>query len=169
MKLRLVFAGLVASLTALVGLTAVAVAGPNGSDNGTACVLNTKLTPEAEVRTAPGDPVDSIASGHAQVKGRNDGTIEFKSFIQNPGGEVFNRAHIHGPAGPTANAGIVVDFLEGGVPVATLTGSTITFMTEGRVRGTFNPMLLCSAPDQYYVNFHTTPLDPQGAIRGQLG
>jgi hypothetical protein len=165
MKLRLVLVGLVASLTAMVGLTAVAVAGTGGSDSATACVLNTKLLPQNEVRTTPNT---SVASGHAQVKVRNDGTIEFKSFVLNPGGEVFNRAHIHGPAGSNANAGIVVDFIEGGIPVASVTGETITFMTEGRVRGTFDPMLLCAAPTQYYVNFHSTA-EPSGAIRGQLG
>jgi hypothetical protein len=167
MKVRLVFVGLIASLTAFVGITTAAVAGPDGRDNAAMCVLNAQLLPENEVRTTPNT---SVASGHAQVKVRNDGTIEFKSFVLNPADEVFNRAHIHGPASTTMNAGIVVDFLEGGVPVTSVDGKTITFMADGRVR-TGNPniaTLLCAAPDQYYVNFHSTT-EPGGAIRGQLG
>lgn len=167
MKVRLVFVGLIASLTAFVGLTTVALAGPDGSGNGAMCVLNTQLLPQNEVRATPNT---SVASGHAQVKVRNDGTIEFKSFVLNPGDEVFNRAHIHGPAGTTGNAGIVVDFLEGGIPVTSVDGKTITFMADGRVRAG-NPniaTLLCASPGQYYVNFHSTT-EPSGAIRGQLG
>jgi CHRD domain len=167
MKVRLVFVGLIASLTAFVSLTTAALAGADGSDSAAMCVLNTRLLPENEVRTTPNT---SVASGHAQVKVRNDGTIEFKTFVLNPAGEVFNRAHIHGPADATANAGIRVDFLEAGVPVASLTGKTITFMGEGMVRAG-NPdigALMCARPDLYYVNFHSTA-EPGGAIRGQLG
>jgi CHRD domain len=167
MKVRLVFVGLVVSLTAFVGITTAAVAGPDGSDSAAMCVLNTRMLPENEVRATPNT---SVASGHAQVMVRNDGTIEFKTFVLNPADEVFVRAHIHGPASVTGNAGIVVDFLEAGVPVASLGGKTITFMGEGMVRAG-NPniaTLLCATPDLYYVNFHSTT-EPGGAIRGQLG
>lgn len=168
MKVRVVSMGLVTGLTAFVALTASALAGPDGSDSGTMCVLNTRLAPENEVRTTPNT---STASGHAQVKVRNDGTIELKSFVLNRGDETFTRAHIHGPASSAGNAGIVVDFLEAGVPVASLTGETITFMTDGRPRASAAPNiggLICARPDQYYVNFHSTT-EPGGAIRGQLG
>lgn len=166
MKVRLVFVGLIACLTAFVGLTTVALAGPDGSSNAAMCVLNTRLLPENEVRTTPNS---SIASGHAQVKVLNDGTIEFKTFVLNPGGEIFTRAHIH-EGNATTNGPIRVDFLEGGVPVASLSGKTITFTGDAMVRAG-NPniaALLCASPDQYYVNFHSTT-EPGGAIRGQLG
>ena len=159
MKLRLVFVGLVATLTTLVGFTAVAVAGPEGSDSGTACVFNTQLSPENEVRPAnTTDPVDSVASGHAQIKVRNDGTIEFKVFVLNPAGELFRVGHIHGPAAAGSNAGVLVD-------------TTMTLMGEGAPVATAPADIaarICANPELYYVNFHTA-VDPQGAIRGQLG
>jgi hypothetical protein len=170
MRRRVVFVGLIAGLTAFVGVTAAAVAGPGGSANATMCVLNTRLLAENEVTNTGAPASTSLASGHTQVKVRNDGTIEFKTFILNPGGEVFTRAHIHGPAPAGQNTGIRVDFLEGGVPVASLTGRTITFMGEGMVRPG-NPTiatLLCQSPELYYVNYHSVAF-PGGAIRGQLG
>lgn len=166
MKVRLLFVGLIASLTTFVGITAVAVAGPDGSENATMCVLNTRLLAENE----PNGASTSQASGHAQVKVLNDGTIEFKTFILNPNdeGERFNRAHIHlAPAG--SNGPIHVDFLEGGVPVDELTGRTITFTGIARPRAAFaGGAALCAAPEMYYVNVHSN-LFPGGAIRGQLG
>jgi CHRD domain len=165
MKARLLFVGLIASLTAFVGITAAAVAGPNGSENAAMCVLNTQLRAENE----PNGASTSLASGHAQVKVLNDGTLEFKTFILNPNeGERFNRAHIHlAPAG--SNGPIHVDFLEGGVPVAELTGRTITFTGVARPRAAFaGGAALCAAPEMYYVNVHSN-LFAGGAIRGQLG
>lgn len=172
MKLRLVFVGLVATLTTLVGFTAVAVAGPEGSDSGTACVFNTQLSPENEVRPAnTTDPVDSVASGHAQIKVRNDGTIEFKVFVLNPAGELFRVGHIHGPAAAGSNAGVLVDLLGGGAGGSTFTDTTMTLMGEGAPVATAPADIaarICANPELYYVNFHTA-VDPQGAIRGQLG
>ena len=164
MKVRLIFVGLIASLATFVGITAAAVAGSDGSANATMCVLNTQLRAENE----PNGASTSAATGHAQVKVLNDGTIEFKTFILNPNDERFNRAHIHlAPAG--VNGPIHVDFLEAGVPVDQLTGRTITFTGIGRPRGVFaGGTALCAAPEMYYVNIHSN-LFPGGAIRGQLG
>lgn len=166
MKLRLTLVGLVAGLTAFVGLTAVAVAGPDGSLEATACVLNTKLAPENEVRATN----TSVASGHAQIKVRNDGTIEFKVFVLNPAGESFQVGHIHGPATSTENAGIVVDLLGGPAGGSAFDAKTTTMMGDGvpRAAAVGIAQLLCASPELYYVNFHTTT-EPAGAIRGQLG
>jgi hypothetical protein len=167
MKVRLVFTSLVVASAMMVGLTAVAVAGPSGSDSAVACVLNTQLSPENEVRTTPNT---SVASGHAQIMVRNDGTIEFNAFVLNPAGENFLVGHIHGPASATQNAGIVVDLLGGPAGGSSFTDMTTTLMGEGVPRATAGDIatLLCAGPESYYVNFHTQT-EPSGAIRGQLG
>src|SRR5262245_12841035 len=79
----------VLALSALAYPLAV-VAGPKGGSGGTACVENTQLRAANEV-----PPTDSSAFGHTQIKIRNDGTIEFKTQIENPGGETFAAGHIH--------------------------------------------------------------------------
>jgi hypothetical protein len=161
-KLRFVAASGAVGLAVLAGTGTVALAGPEGSDGATMCVANTQLRPENEVRAPGVDPVDSTAKGHAQIKVRNDGTIEWKVFILNQDGETFVAGHIHGTAPAGSNAG-VKQGLFGGPPT-----SESHFRDSGSVS---NPMLgaaICADPDQYYVNYHTTQ-DPQGAVRGQLG
>jgi hypothetical protein len=86
-------------------------AGPNGGSNGTACVENTQLRAANEV-----PPTNSNAFGHTQIKIRNDGTIEFKTQIQNPGGETFVAGHIH--KAPVGVNGPVVQSLFVGGPTA---------------------------------------------------
>ena len=149
-----------------LALAAGAVAGPNGSDNGTMCVQNTQLRPENEVRTGTADPVTSTAKGHAQIKVRNDGTIEYKVFILNKAGEEFRAGHIHealvtdnGPVRVHLFGGSTTDKhirLRGELPASATTSAT------------FAPADICTKPAEHYVNFHTAD-DPQGAIRGQLG
>jgi len=147
-----------ASLTEALATSAAAV-----SQDATLCVLNTELSPENEVRTAANttDPtVESTARGHAQVKVRADGTIEYKVFVLNQDGETFTAGHIHGA--PAGTNGPVVQNL--------FVGSTFDdeqFVQHDEVS---NPALaadLCADPSAYYVNYHTTQ-DPVGAIRGQL-
>ena len=131
--------------------------GVNGSDNGTACVLNTQLRPENET-----PPTTSEAKGHAQIKVRNDGTLEYKVFILNKAGETFRAGHIHrapeGVPGP-----IVLPLFTG----PTTTARHIRQRGEVPVSAAFAEAL-CEHPEQYYVNYHTTAF-PGGAIRGQLG
>jgi Cu/Zn superoxide dismutase len=149
----------VAALVAFVG-----EARAQGSDQGTACVLNTQLSPENEVRTPANtnDPtVESTATGHAQVKVRNDGTLEIKVFILNQDAETFTAGHIHeGPAG--VNGPIVVPLFDG----STSDEHFVQHQTVA-VPETFDVFELCEEPGEYYVNYHTTQ-DPVGATRGQL-
>jgi hypothetical protein len=63
-------------------------------------------------------------------------------------------AHIHGPADPGANAGVVVPFADAASPItgtATLTDAQIAELRAGR----------------YYVNLHTAA-NRGGEIRGQI-
>jgi hypothetical protein len=103
----------------------------------------------------------STASGHAQIKVRNDGTIEWNVFVLNPAGETFIAGHIH--RAPAGVAGPVVQPLH-------MSGAT-TDMQIRDVGEASNPTLgsaICADPSAYYVNYHTTTF-PGGAIRGQLG
>jgi hypothetical protein len=130
--------------------------GVNGSDNGTACVLNTQLRPENET-----PPTASEAKGHAQIKLRNDGTLEYDVFILNKAGETFVAGHIH--RAPEGTPGPVV------LPLFTGPATTedhIRQRGEVMVSETF-AQALCEHPEQYYVNYHTVAY-PGGAIRGQL-
>jgi hypothetical protein len=146
---------LVAGLSALA-IGAPAVAGPNGSDEGTACVFTTQLRAENEVPTS-----DSNAFGHAQIKVRNDGTIEYKTHIINPDNETFVAGHIH--LAPAGVPGPVVQSLFFPGP-----NSDREITDSGAVSNPALGAALCAKPSAYYVNYHTT-IHPSGAIRGQLG
>ena len=148
--------GLVAGLTTFVGVTAAAVAGPDGSDEATMCVYTTQLRAENEVPA-----VVSEAFGHSQIKVRNDGTIEFKTHIVNPGGETFRAGHIH--IGSADVAGPVVQSLFQGGPT-----SEPQIMQSGEVSNPTLGAAICANPSGYYVNYHSNE-HPGGAARGQLG
>ena len=63
------------------------------------CVLHAKLAAKNETTGST-----STAKGHTMIKVRNDGTIEFKTHINNKNRETFVAGHIHlapvGVAGP---------------------------------------------------------------------
>src|SRR5918911_1875694 len=92
---RLIFCFVVACMTAVL----TAGGAPAKSGNGTMCVLHAKLSAKNETTGST-----STAKGHTQIKVRRDGTIEFKTHINNPNRETFVAGHIHkappGVAGP---------------------------------------------------------------------
>ena len=148
-----------------IAFAASATAGPEGSDNGTMCVQNTQLRPGNELRFAPvTDPVTSTAKGHAQIKVRNDGTIEYKVFILNKAGESFVAGHIH-EAPATGNGPVRVTLFEGSTDAKQIRARGE--VPAGTTFTAFEPADVCNNPSGHYVNFHTTD-DPQGAVRGQL-
>ncbi|HEX9380931.1 MAG TPA: CHRD domain-containing protein [Gaiellaceae bacterium] len=148
---------LAATLLAALAGVAPAVAGPNGSDDGTMCVQNTRLLAENETTGST-----STATGHAQIKVRNDGTIEWKVFVLNPDQETFVAGHIH--LAPAGVAGPVV------LPLHTSGATTDVQIRDSAEASGMSTLgtAICANPEAYYVNYHTTAF-PGGAVRGQLG
>jgi hypothetical protein len=104
----------------------------------------------------------TVAFGVAQIKIRNDDTLEFKTQIVNQAGETFFAGHVHAaPAG--ANGPIVVP-LFAGPPTSEM---HIGLSGEMPIAASL-AAAICGNPAGYYVNYHTTA-NPGGAIRGQLG
>lgn len=133
-----------------------------GSEGAPPTVFNVQLRAENE----PGGTSTSESKGQAQVKVLNDGTIEFTFTINNKSDETYRRAHIHkGAAG--VNGPIHWDFLEAGVPVASVSGQPSQLRGVARARTAANLADLLANPSQYYVNVHSTVF-PGGAVRGQL-
>ena len=155
----------------LVVLCAVALATATGAParnnhgvmgkgrGGVMCALNATLRAKFETTEST-----STAKGHTLVKVWNDGTITFKTRINNRNRETFFAGHIHqAPVGVAG--GIVVPLF---VPPEPPTSArhikqsgvaTPNAGTTGRD--------LCQNPSAYYVNYHTTAFTG-GAIRGQL-
>jgi CHRD domain len=147
----------------LVGACTVAAltssVAPGGSGRGTMCVLHAKLAAKNETTGS-----SSVAKGHTQIKVRNDGTIEFKTQINNKNHETFVAGHIHqasiGVAGP-----IVVPLFVAPAPSTNarhIKQSGVATPNAGTTGAS-----ICANPSAYYVNYHTTAF-PGGAIRGQL-
>jgi CHRD domain len=139
---------------ATVVLSASVASAKNG--HGTLCVLHAKLSAKNETTGST-----STAKGHTLIKVREDGTIEFKTQINNKAHETFTAGHIH----LGVNDSIVVPLF---VPPA-----PATMARHIKQRGTATPNAgttganLCQNPSAYYVNYHTTAFGG-GAIRGQL-
>jgi hypothetical protein len=140
-----------------LAIPSAAVGGANGSGSGTACVFTTQLSAANETTGST-----STASGHTQIKIRNDDTLEFKTQILNPDAETFVAGHVHiAPAG-----------VPGPVVVPLFTGPATSerqiVQTGTTVIAPSLASAICANPENYYVNYHTTAF-PGGAIRGQLG
>ena len=171
--MKKLFTALIVSAVAVAGTTTAIAAKPpkpgmvtgaakalkqqKGSGKGVVCVRNTRLRAANEV-----PPSTSTAKGHAQIKVRRDGSIQYKIFVLNRGGETFAAGHIH-----EAPAGIA-----GPVRVGLFAGPA-TDARHIRLSGTVTATAdlaadICADPDDYYVNLHTT-VNTGGAIRGQLG
>jgi hypothetical protein len=145
----------------VLGLLAwpAASAAPAKSGKGTMCVLHARLSAQNETTGST-----STATAHTLIKVRRDGTISFKTQINNPNRETFVAGHIH--QAPAGVPGPIV------VPLFT-SPSPATNARHIKQSGTATPnagttgAMLCQNPSAYYVNYHTTAF-PGGAIRGQL-
>jgi hypothetical protein len=154
--MRRLIACLVSVCTVAVLLSSVAA---GGSGRGTMCVLHAKLSAKNETTSST-----SVAKGHTLINVRNDGTIEFKTQINNRNHEPFVAGHIH--QAPVGVAGPIV------VPLF-VAPSPPTSARHIKQRGVATANAgttganLCQNPSAYYVNYHTTAFTG-GAIRGQL-
>ena len=152
---RLIFCFVAAHAVAALGSSVA----PAKSGQGVMCVLHAKLTAKNETTGST-----STAKGHTLIKIRNDGTIAFKTHINNKNLETFVAGHIHqapvGVAGP-----IVVPLFVAPAPPTSarhIKQSGVATPNAGTTGAA-----LCASPSAYYVNYHTTAF-PGGAIRGQL-
>ena len=146
-------------------VAACAVGVPTGSvasaksDVGVTCVLHAKLAAKNETTGST-----STAKGHTLIKVRNDGTIEFKTQINNKNHETFVAGHIHQAPVGVAGAIVVPLFVAPTLPTSArhIKQSGVATPNAGTTGAA-----LCQNPSAYYVNYHTTAF-PGGAIRGQL-
>jgi hypothetical protein len=100
-------------------------------------------------------PNTRTGTGSAEVRyNRDTGMLSYKVSYSGLSGPVTG-AHIHGPAGPGANAGIVVPF--GNAGASPITG-------EAKITPAQAGDLMAGL---WYVNLHTAA-HPPGEIRGQL-
>lgn len=125
-------------------------------------VFNVTLLAENE----PNGASTSESKGHAQVKVYDDGTMEFSFTVNNKSDETYTRAHIH-KAAAGANGPIHWDFLEAGIPVASISDQPSQLRGVARARAAAVVADLLANPSGYYVNVHSTAF-PGGAVRGQL-
>jgi hypothetical protein len=100
-------------------------------------------------------PVNTAGNGTAEVQlNTNTNVLTWKVTYSGLSGNA-TAGHIHGPAGPGQNAGVVIPFANiGAQPVTGQT--TITAAQLGDL-----------AAGRWYVNIHTAA-NPGGEIRGQL-
>jgi hypothetical protein len=148
----------VAAACAIAAPAASAAPAKNSAknDSGVTCVLHAKLSAEGDTGSTSTD------KGHTLIKVLEDGTIEFKTKINNEDGETFVAAHIH--QGAVGMEGPAVELLFGGPPTS---ASKIEQSGVATPLGAVTGADLCADPSAYYVNYHSTAF-PAGAIRGTV-
>jgi hypothetical protein len=115
--------------------------------------------------------VTSNAGGSATFTNNGDGTVDFQINVMNITNATL--AHIHGPAGLDAPAGVIVTlFNQPTIPVTIPNGPLVVgrFPTAAffiRAGVTVDSVLRLMRAGQAYVNVHTTAF-PGGEIRGQI-
>jgi hypothetical protein len=150
--MRIRFAVLVAALAVALAVVSQAGAGTGGRP------LSTTMTGASEV---PG-PGDADATGQADLR-LNQGKERVCFDVSWAGidGTVF-AAHIH--VGPVGVAGpIVVPIFSGSFSGTDAVSGCVGNVDRGLIKA------IRKNPSGYYVNVHSQPNFPNGAVRGQLG
>ena len=138
--------------TCAAALAAVVLAGC-GSMQGASTTQQTFQAVLAGTQEVP--VVTTTGTGTADVRYNTNNQMLSWSVTHSGLSGPVTAAHIHGPAGPGQNAGVVVPFTN--VGAATITG-------EAKI----TPEQLAQLTSgQWYVNLHTAR-NPGGEIRGQL-
>lgn len=145
MKNRSVFLRSAVAAALLASLAGCAMMGPGNTDTYEATLAGGQEVP----------PATTSGSGQAEVRyNRDTSMLSWRVTYSGLTGPA-TAGHIHGPAGPGQNAGVVV-------PFANVAASPIT----GETRITPEQLNQLSS-GQWYVNLHTARF-PGGEIRGQL-
>jgi hypothetical protein len=132
-------------------------------------VYNTQLRAEEEVPHIS----DSEASGHAQIKIYDDGTIEWMVKVNNKMGEAMFMGHIHEQTSANGTGPIRQWLIPPTAPVPPATSAALPNLTDRHLdfrNSAVNADLatkIMEDPARYYVNIHSRA-QPAGAIRGQL-
>lgn len=133
------------------------------------------LTAAAEVANPP---ITSPATGTANIV-LEDRILTVTVTVSGQLTSNVTMAHIHGPAGTTANAGIILDFVPSMTTVinaGTRTGQIVsasydldalTVSANGVLRVDADQLIEFMRTGQAYVNVHTAN-NPGGEIRGQI-
>jgi len=153
---RLILFFVAACAIAVPAASAAPAKNSANNDSGVMCVLHAKLSAEGDTGST------SMDTGKAKIKVLADGTIEFKTKINNVDGETFVAAHIH--QGAVGIAGPPVELLFSGSTSA----SKIKQSSVATPLASTTGADICADPSGYYVNYHSTEF-PDGSIRGQLG
>jgi hypothetical protein len=153
---RLILFFVAACAIAVPAASAAPAKNSANNDSGVMCVLHAKLSAEGDTGST------SMDTGKAKIKVLADGTIEFKTKINNVDGETFVAAHIH--QGAVGIAGPPVELLFSGSTSA----SKIKQSSVATPLASTTGADICADPSGYYVNYHSTQF-PDGSIRGQLG
>jgi CHRD domain len=153
---RLILFFVAACAIAVPAASAAPAKNSTKSDSGVLCVLHAKLSAEGDTGST------SMDTGKTKVKVMADGTIEFRTKINNVDGETFVAAHIH--QGAVGVAGPPVELLFSGSTSA----SKIKQSGAATALATTTGVEICADASGYYVNYHSTQF-PDGSIRGQLG
>ena len=147
---------------------------PNGPSNGDPIVFTVQLSAQNEV--PPISNAESSAAGTATITFNvprdnagnitGAGNVTFEVQMNGfPAGSVAQAAHIH-PGAAGVNGGIRVDTGLTAATAVTLTNGTGSF-TRTNALSQENATDITANPAGFYFNVHT-PLNPTGAIRGQL-
>ena len=153
---------IVAGIASAVAVTAFAIS--CGDSNGPSLPTYTATL----IAASESPPTTATGTGTATLV--DHGTF-FEYEIAVNGLTTISAAHIHGPAAVNVNAGIVENlFIPNGPPFGQVDGVLATGVITNATNAslTIDALRAMIIAGNAYVNVHTNPGFPAGAIRGQI-